>query len=304
MLRRFRIPVLSGCLVLLVHPSAQAGDVTEWDGTVGAWSEAASWSDGVPSAAHTAIVGSGTTQIITTDAVCENLVLAQGASGTVWLSSGSLTVGTEILIGEDGTGSLTHVSGTVTAPTVRIRRGGFTVGPGTVEVTDCFVGESGSLAFLSMGGGNLTIANTCVVVLGGSMTLGGGTCTVGTDPEDALVVRGGLGVTNPGRTTILQNLTMEGASAFFHPLIGSNGFAKMTVNGTFTRDGQFRVIDAGTFVGRYDILTAGAIDGEFATIDLPDGWSWGIEGTTLWVEKGTSPVATTSWGGIKHEFER
>jgi hypothetical protein len=300
-------PTLAALLGTFVLPAAAiaGGPTTTWNGSSGSWADGARWSAGEPTASHTAIVGSGTAQIGASGEVCDRLLIAQGGStGAVSINAGDLTVGTEIVVGESGIGSFTQFAGTVSVPTLTVLAGGYTLGSGTLVVTDCVVGDGGGLGSMSMGFGptSATVANDWTVESGSTLTIGGGVQTVGTDPTDALIVRGGLAVTNPDRTTTLTNLTMEGPTAFFSVGIGSLGLSTVSVTGTFTRAGLLTLTDDDAADGRYDVVTSGAIAGDFATVVLPDGWSWGIDGTTFWVAKNTVPTETKTWGSLKQGF--
>jgi hypothetical protein len=78
----------------------------------------------------------------------------------------------------------------------------------------------------------------------------------------------------------------------------------MTVAGTLNLDGTLQIIDTMAPDGRYDIITAGAVTGDFDSVIFPPGdWSWGVENTTLYVTKGQeTPVAKESWGRVKAAF--
>jgi hypothetical protein len=304
-----RLSALIIALSVLPFLASNAGELTTtWQAANGSWSEAENWSAGEPTAAHTAEIPPQSTTIV--DQIGgECLVLhvgtgSKGFAAQVVVANGSLTVGDLLRIGTAASstvGGVIQTHGTVTISTLLMERGGYTAGGGTASITECVLG-GGSLTLL---GTTFTVTTDVTVETGSTLTVGGGTFLAGSTAEHDVVVRGEIAFVNPNVAVTLQNLSFEGANSRLRATIGVNGFDPFTVAGTLARGGRFIVNEINAPEGRYDILTAGAITGDFANVELPakGDWSWGVENTTLFVVKGDkTPVAESSWGNVKGRF--
>lgn len=306
---------VTGMFALLITLSGfpflatNAGELTTtWQTAYGNWSEPASWSAGEPTAAHTAKIPPQSTTIV--DQIGEEcLVLhvgtgSKGFAAQVVVGNGSLTVGDLLRIGTPASftsGGVTQTHGTVTVSTLLAERGGYTAGGGMMTITECVL-DGGTFTAL---GTSVTVTTDVTVETGSILTIGGGTFLAGSTAEHDVVVRGEIAFVNPNVAVTLQNLSFDGVNSRLRATIGANGFDAFTVTGTLARGGRFIVNEVNAPEGRYEILTAGAITGDFASVELPatGDWSWGVENTTLFVVKGDdTPVARSSWGNVKGEF--
>lgn len=295
-------------LLLFAPPSTPAladGLSTVWQPTSGNWSEAANWSDGEPTKESSAEIPPQRVAIVDqTGEVCRDLIVGIGSKGfgaQVHINAGTLSVTSMFRTGTTSSrsiGTVTQSGGAVTAPLLRLERGGYTAAGGTTLVTECVL-AGGAVTVIS--GGNVNVTTDLTVETGSALTIGGGTLLVGSDLSHGVTVRGEIALVNPNIEVILQNLTLEGSNSRLRVTLGQLFPNTITIAGTFTRGGRFIVSDLSAPNGRYDILTADAISGEFANVDLPatGDWTWGIENSTLYVTKGLTPVANTSWGRLK-----
>ncbi|NOX97057.1 MAG: hypothetical protein GXO98_03145 [Nitrospirae bacterium] len=105
------VTILGGMFLL----SLPAQAITYWQVGTGDWSTGANWDNGEPTSDDYAYINNGgTAQITLNDRVCRFLNLGRnaGESGTVEMSSGSLSARKYETIGYEGTGIFTQSGGT------------------------------------------------------------------------------------------------------------------------------------------------------------------------------------------------
>ena len=134
-IKQLYILVLLGVFLL----AGRAGAVdTYWQVGTDDWSTGSNWNNGEPTASDVAYINNaGTAQVTENDEACDYLYLGDGSadSGTLDIISGSLSIGTNGYIGDDGTGTFTQSRGIHT-----VSRGlylGYEAsGSGTYELSD------------------------------------------------------------------------------------------------------------------------------------------------------------------------
>ena len=179
--------------------------------------------------------------------------------GSYSLGAGeSLSVGHDLVVGYDGTGTLSHHDGATTV-TGSLYLGHSSGGDGTYSMSAGTLDVDGNLYVGSTGTGDFTVVG-----------------------DDALIALAGF--------TQNENGTLRS-------LFDADGIATITVSGMAILGGIWNAVALGSApLGTFDILTAtGGISGTFDTTSLPSGdWSWGIDsGTTLWISH--VPEPTTLW---------
>ncbi|MCK4343395.1 MAG: hypothetical protein KAY37_16910 [Phycisphaerae bacterium] len=154
--------VLLACLAL---PATVRADriSTYWQAGIGNWSTAANWDNGEPIAGDYAYINNGgTAQITAHGEICDFLWLGRNAgdSGTVQMTSGSLSVSFYEDIGYHGTGTFNHAGGTNSLAILRL--GYESDGNGIYELSNSgslsawheHIGDSGTGRFTQTGGTN------------------------------------------------------------------------------------------------------------------------------------------------------
>ncbi|MCE9613423.1 MAG: autotransporter-associated beta strand repeat-containing protein [Lentisphaerae bacterium] len=232
----------------------------EWDAGAGVdrdWSNATNWTSNVePGAIDTAFVNGGYTAVVAQAGERALSLLvgdngfdsgADGGTGTVEQTAGSLGINTTLTLGENpgdlGTYLISGGSLTVTGATTI-----GSAGIGLMTVTDS--GVVTSIGDLAVGAGSMGGAED----LGSTLTVAGGAVVaqshmyvgfnVGGDGHVAMS-GGTLGVTNdiilgfdPGSTGTLTmtagRLNAGGAGAGEHVFVGSSGYGAMTLSGSAT----------------------------------------------------------------------
>ncbi len=195
--------------------------------------------------------------------------------GEVFQSGGTHTVGGSVFIGYDygefygveweGIYDLSGGVLTIGADEhvgYHTGRGTFTQSAGDHTVTGSLsIGAGEELGLYIRSDGDLTAA---AVVVGGNGTLhvsgGSGAMTFGSYDQS----EGGMLVSQ----------------------LCASGLSTVDVSGEAHILGDWKIIDAGAGLGVFDVLTTDAgITGSFSSVELPSAdWTWGNDGTRLWVE--------------------
>lgn len=213
---------------------------------------------------------------------------------------GALEVG---LAAPASIGTFLQGGGTVTAQSLDLVKGAFSINNGDFTTSTSVMRLGGSFSLVLSGA--FTNTGDLTVEFGSGITVTGGTLTVGTDPADDALVSGAFFYSATPDASF-RNLTFDGDTAYFHVQLSGVGLATISVAGTLTLDGVLQIVDTAAPDGRYDIATAGAIVGDFDLVELPAGdWSWGVEDATLFVVKGQETSAVREgWGEIKRAYAR
>jgi T5SS/PEP-CTERM-associated repeat protein len=235
-------------LALLASPGVALADctpVTNWTAGKSSWFTSGNWDNGVPSSGIGAVVDNGGTAQISgslpqASACSLSLGPDAGHSGNASVStSGSLTVTYGIVVGDQGSGSLTVTSqGSVTSGD-GIDVGGSTgTTPGIGVLT---VSDSGTVTATSVGvntSGTLTGNGTVSVNSGsGTVTINGGTLA----PSGTLTITGNLtfGTTIANMRCNVSSTSVDNAQVSGGATL--NGKLSVTVNVT----GDFTLLHAG-----------------------------------------------------------
>lgn len=160
--------VLSSVSILSAPAVAQLDPRTAWKGANKEWDTAAEWTDGVPTANHTANISHGTAEIkVGKTGVAKDLYLNRTANneGTCKVNGGTLDVVASIMLGGTGAvgGRLQLLDGAVKCSVLSVGR----MGRGTVEQSGGAVGSAvAPLRTLLLGENNASL---------GIYTISGGT---------------------------------------------------------------------------------------------------------------------------------
>lgn len=236
-------------LALFASPGVALADclpVTNWTAGKSSWFTSGNWSGGVPTSGIGAVVDNGGTAQISgslpqASACSLSLGPTSGHSGNASVStSGSLTVTYGIVVGDQGSGSLTVTnSGSSVTSGNGIDVGGSTgTNPGVGVLT---VSDSGTVTATGVSvntSGTLTGNGTVIVNSGsGTVTISGGTLA----PSGTLTITGNLAfsTTNSNMrcnvsSTSVDNAQVSGTAAL-------NGKLSVTVSVT----GDFTLLHAG-----------------------------------------------------------
>lgn len=142
--------------------------------------------------------------------------------------------------------------------------------------------------------GSLDIAAAC------DFTIGDGTLTVGTTRGGGVTLDGAFTFTGTPTVTF-SSFTMTPNGTLSETLV-STDHGYIDVTGPAVIDGTLLVVDLSLPDGSYEIMRAGSMTGGFDSIFSTPGWSWRIMGNSLFLDKDSTPVETTGWGGIKDRY--
>jgi len=300
------VVVLSMTFMASTAENAQ-GITTTWTAFSGDWSLPANWSDGEPTSADDVIVPSGVATVTLDGETCASLQVGQGGmAGGLQVTTGTLDVPGALNVGQEvpvSSGSYSQTGGSVTAGSLDLTFGAFASIGGDFTTPTSVMGPVGS--FSLSGSGKFTNTGKFTGEFGSAVTITGGTFTVGTDPADEALIGGQFNYSATPDVSF-KNLTFDGDSAVFHLQLSNLGLATIMVDGTLTLDGTLQIIDSAAPEWRYDVITAGAVVGDFDLVIFPEGdWSWGVDDRTLYVEKGEgTPVASATWGKVKATYAK
>jgi autotransporter-associated beta strand protein len=193
---RIKICVLGVIAILLSFPAiaSATNNTYYWNASIGNWLDAAKWGGTEPTSSDYAYIQNGGTATITqTGEQCYYLYLGAsgtGNSGTIEMTSGSLSVGPCEYIGNFGTGTFTQNGGTV-SDTDTTYIGFSSTSNGTLNVNDgtfntpylysgyggtgSFTQYNGSVNVFSGSSGGTVVGNSSGVT--GSMTIHNGSFT-------------------------------------------------------------------------------------------------------------------------------
>jgi hypothetical protein len=238
---------------------------TTWIGTIGDWNDDAKWSAGEPTAEMDALIPSGWADVRLTQEgeTCASLTL----SAYLQVLFGSLDVLGPLTVDGGGAyylqqgGSVATQSVELSSGMFGIQEGIFSTGKSNLRGGLFSVGPNGGF----MNAGPLTVESGC------NLDITGGTFLSGTDPADSAIVRGRLSY-DFMPDIAFQNLAFEGGSAVFRVELRSIGLATIDVAGTLSLGGVLQVWDLGAQPGRYDLITAAAIEGTFNSFESPVGF--------------------------------
>ena len=298
--------VVAALALILMTSTAQA-ITTTWSALAGDWSQAGNWSAGEPTATDDAVIAAGSATVTLDGETCAGLRLGQGGTpGAVQVVTGGLAVQGALEVGlaaPASIGTFLQGGGTVTAQSLDLVKGAFSINNGDFTTSTSVMRLGGSFSLVLSGA--FTNTGDLTVEFGSGITVTGGTLTVGTDPADDALVSGAFFYSATPDASF-RNLTFDGDTAYFHVQLSGVGLATISVAGTLTLDGVLQIVDTAAPDGRYDIATAGAIVGDFDLVELPAGdWSWGVEDATLFVVKGQETSAVREgWGEIKRAYAR
>jgi T5SS/PEP-CTERM-associated repeat protein len=229
---------------------------TTWTDSAGSWFTAGNWNNGVPSSGTAALINNGGTAQITASLPVANacsLTLGPNAtqSGNVSVSIGTLQVNTSVVVGDQGTGSLSVTNGgSVTSGAMSV--GGTTSGTGTglLTVTD-----------------SATVTATSVVVNGSGTLTGNGTVstTNGTTIYGTLAPSGGRLTMSSG------NLSFIGSAPLMESKVTPTSQDNVYVSaGAASLTGRLSVSMSGTFTpgATYTLLHANVRNGTFSSVSI------------------------------------
>jgi autotransporter-associated beta strand protein len=242
---RIKICVLGVIAILLSFPAiaSATNNTYYWNASTGNWLDAAKWGGTEPTSSDYAYIQNGGTATITqTEEQCYYLYLgASGAgnSGTIEMTSGSLSVGYCEYIGNSGTGTFTQNGGTVSdTDTTYIgfsstSNGTLNVNDGTFNTPYLYSGNGGTGTFTQYGGSVNASSGTVVGYssgITGSLTINSGTFTT---PNMFLGYDGIGTISQSGGTVNTTTATYIG----YHSS-GSTGSLSIS-GGTFSSDNIF-----------------------------------------------------------------
>ena len=279
-----------------------------------------------PGSVGTLTIGGGASTFL-------SLVAAiSGATGTVWLTGGQLTVSNQsTALGDPGVGNMTVSNGTWAASIVSVRQGTLTITGGSHKLWELAIASGGSALTASVWlvGGNLAITNTTSAFPGatndtlvglngvGQMTISNGTfftrnLYVGTNTGS----RGTFAVAG-GTNTVTSGLHIDGTAGATGTVwmtggqltvtngptqVGFSGVGQMTVtDGTWLANSVGVGVNAGaqgmlTMAGGTNLLRGGAL----TVGDLPNatGTVWLTDGQLTTTNAPASSVGNQGIGGM------
>jgi len=301
---------LISALFSLFALSPAAAQTTTWTGTTGDWSTASNWSNGEPTASTDVVIPFGTPTITLAGEVCRNLTTGTQNGGSILqISSGSLTVSGTLAVSQAFSSTVQHFGGLVTADVLNLGGGGisaaYVMTQGTLHLGSAQIGGSGTLdAVFSFGPSvtGCTISGSLHINSGGHMVVGGGNFQVGTSATDSVVVSGGAFSVVNKPTITMMSFTMKNNAIL--AVAVSPGVPKIImVSGSAVLEGQFIITDVLAPKGTYEVLRANSLQGSFSGVTSPQGWSYKIEGNSLFVVKADVAAEPATWSGLKRRFE-
>ncbi|MBM4116947.1 MAG: hypothetical protein FJ189_01460 [Gammaproteobacteria bacterium] len=302
--------------IALVWGSASAAvgqPITTWLGAFGDWEVPANWSAGVPTAAHTAEIGGVVVFVNQPGGSCAQLLVGvdQGPPDAPFVNvfpGGSLSVGGLLHVAVSRESNFLQ-DGSVSAGELRLGSpfsgtlyhvlpGGELIA-GSVHIGSTNPAETSNL----LADGRVTITGSLFIEFGSGITVPGATFRVGTVPSDDVIVNGvfqylGLG---GAADVALTRFTMSPTGSLWTQ-ITPLGISAIVVTGPAVLDGTLFINDAGAANGTYELLRANPLSGTFAGSQAPPDWSWRIEGNSLLLQKGSTPVEETSWSELKERY--
>jgi hypothetical protein len=304
---RNMLAILSTGLVTAIATATLACTNTViWNGEEGDWHDGPNWSSGsIPTFADcVSIDDEDIVEITQFGATCDELTLGATVNGSlnIWPGS-SFEALSAAYLGGGGIGSIGQIGGDVNLARLEIGVGSYAVAGGRMICGSALVGTAAVQGAISITSGTWIVNDVLEVERTGLITLGGGDTTIGQFGTGGILLGGWLSLNVPFGSVTTESFTIEDGGVL-QAFISNLGFSPIEVVGTATLDATLQIIDFGAAEGRYDVITAGNLEGTFTTVQLPDeNWSWGIEGTTVWVNKNTgTPVQTMSLSEVKHIY--
>ena len=298
-----RVALTAACAAMILAVADAAPARVNWMERGGHWTSGSLWTQGVPTADKTARVSSGrnisppSTAYIYDGDTCYagTLEVSMGVDsrGAINQNGGSLAV--------TGTGYIGSTYG----------RGWYTLSGGQLSASSVVVRNYGdrSNVLFDHSSGQATCGSLSLIVHGHYDLHGDGRVTVNgpmSQEDDCLFeVRdtGSLTVTGAaalggrfqweGAATELSLGSLAAADTFrMQCTVGADGLSALAVADSAALAGRWDLVDTGAPLGRFDVLAApGGITGEFASVHLPEDWTWGIDGgTTLYAEHVPEPA--------------
>lgn len=230
---------------------------TTWTDHAGSWFTAGNWNNGVPDSGTAALINNGGTAQITASLPVANactLTLAPNAteSGNVSVSIGTLHVTTSVVVGNQGTGSLSVTSGgTVTSGAMSVG-GTSSTGTGLLKVTDSGSSVTAASVHAYPSGtltGNGTVSTTSGTTVDGTLS-----------PKGQLTIgAGNLALTSGA--TMVSNVTPQ----------AQDNVNVVSGTATLANGSKLVVAMTGTFTpGTTYILlhSQGALTGSFSSVSI------------------------------------
>jgi hypothetical protein len=307
LIKQQMLPFLTIFLVTTIATTVFAcTDTLTWNDEEGDWHNGPSWSGGaIPTAADcVSIADADVVEITEFGAICDELTLGATANGSLNLWPGSsLDVLSVVYLGSGGIGSIGQIGGDVNLARMEVGVGSYALASGSLTCGSILVGTAAVQGAVSITSGTLIVNDTLELDRTGLVTLGGGVTTIGQGGNGGILLAGWLSLNVPFGSVTTESFTVEDGGVL-QAFISNLGFNPIHVSGTATLGATLQVIDFGAADGRYDIITAGSLEGTFTTVQFSDeNWSWGIEGTTVFVTKDTgTPVQTMSLSEVKHNY--
>jgi hypothetical protein len=213
-----------------------------WSVSSGNWSTASNWGGAEPTSSDDAYIQNGGTATITKpDEQCSNLYLGAAKSGTVKMSTGSLTVSGISYIGYSGTGTFTQTGGTNTISSYLYigyysgSSGTYNLSGGTLKTSKLYISNSGTGRFEWFYNG----LTTQTLTLGSS-----GTLAMGFNFDMATLTSGTL--FNGGTLTGLSSATLEITNNATSTESGNTSVSmKYLTLGTSTGNGTYNLSGTG-----------------------------------------------------------
>lgn len=272
---------------------------THWAVASGNWSTPENWDNGEPTADCAATVADGNATINEAGEVCASLHVGpeSGTLATLQMNTGTLTVAGTVTASR---GIISHFSGTAVYGRLELggsATGSYAQGAGSLTVGTLVAGSATKTGAFSISSGTFTVNDSTVINRFGSLVLNGfqTTSTLG-----HVVAHGGFSVANGGAPITAESLIMDASTRVLAGM-GPGGISRVDVAGPAVLGGSIQIQDVNNiFDGTFEFIRAENLSGSFTTENLPERWSWYVEGNSLFLRKGDpSPVQGTSWGRIK-----
>ncbi len=316
MIKRMSLIILLAMVSASVIPSVVANAADKiWQAGSGDWSTSGNWDSGEPGFSDRAFINNGRSAQITANGELADLLYLgdAGTSGTVEMSNGSLSSGTQY-IGSSGTGTFNQ-SGGSNAISYRLNLGYFSSGNGTYNLNNGTlssykesIGSSGTGTFNQFGGTNTITNNLGMSTYSGSSgtyTLAGGTLNVGgsISGRGKLYIDGGTLNMNGGGAISVNHFgvgynagsngsyTLSSGEKLWHPykvFIGDSGTGTFTQSGgTVTGSSYLNIGYNSTGSGTYN-LNSGTLSSDYLDIGRSGTGTFTQSGGTNTISSGFS----------------